>query len=261
MRAYFKGKRIFITGGASGIGKDLGVVLKDWGAKIALADIRPIQEASENDLTFVADVTDPNAFLSIRDRLEKEWGGVDIVIAAAGVGGINPAQYFSTTLDHRTMSINYFGTVNTLFPFIGIMKAQGSGQLVGICSLAALRGLPQAASYSASKAAQMTLLESMRLDLNKTGISVTCIHPGFVDTPMTNHDEFQMPFKVSPRKSTMLILYAIAKKKSQFYFPWQMAWLSRLNRILPNAFYDFLMPRISPSKATEAKLFSSPPKN
>ncbi|HXH76796.1 MAG TPA: SDR family NAD(P)-dependent oxidoreductase [Bacteriovoracaceae bacterium] len=262
MQSYFAGKRILITGAASGIGRDLAIVLKGWDAKLALVDIRPVpadvSSGGKEVLTFEADVTNPQPFLDIREKLLGKWGGIDIIIAAAGVGGINPATCFSVPLDHRIMSINYFGTINTMTPFIESMTKSRSGQLVGISSLAAFRGLPQAASYSASKAAQMTLLESMRLDLKKTGISVTCIHPGFVATPMADHDEFQMPFKVSPRKSSMLILKAIAKKKSQYSYPWQMAWLSKLNRLFPNCVYDFLMPRLSPSKATAPKLFSAP---
>jgi short-subunit dehydrogenase len=257
MEAYFAGKRILITGAASGIGYDLALVLKEWGADLALVDIHPIPGEFQGR-TYQVDVTDANRFLRIRDELLDKWGSLDIIIAAAGVGGINPAGCFSQSLDQRIMSINYFGTINAMMPFIESMLTKGAGQLVGISSLAAFRGLPQAASYSASKAAQMTLLESMRLDLNGKGIYVTCIHPGFVATPMADHDEFEMPFKVSPRRSSLLILKAIAKKKKQYSYPWQMAWLSRLNRILPNRLYDFLMPRLSPSKGSAPKLFSSP---
>lgn len=254
MKEHFKGKRILITGAASGIGLDLALVLREWGAVLALADLRPL--SYENVLTYVADVTDPAPWFKIRDDLMSKWGGVDIVIGAAGVGGINPATCFSSAMDNKVMSINYFGTINTFLPFVEPMTKKGEGQLVGICSLAAFRGLPQAASYSASKAAQMTLLESWRLDLAKTGIAISCIHPGFVATPMADHDEFEMPFKVSVRESTHLILKAILKKKKQYCYPWQMAWLSKLNRILPNVIYDFLIPRLSPSKASAPKLFS-----
>lgn len=260
MKAYFAGKRILITGAASGIGSDLVVLLKGWGAVLALADILPIPKeltkGSSNILTYKADVTDPAPWISIRDELLTKWGQVDIVIAAAGVGGVNPANCFSQPMDHKTMSVNYFGTVNTLFPFIEPMKKKGEGQLVGICSLAAYRGLPQASSYSASKAAQMTLLESWRLDLQNTGIKVSCIHPGFVITPMTDHAEFEMPFMISVRESSLYILKAIAGRKKQYCYPWRPALLSELNRFLPNCIYDFLMPRISPSRSTAPKMFS-----
>ncbi len=258
---YFSGKRILITGAASGIARDLAMVLKDWNVKLALLDIQMLAaedfEESQDVLTFKADVTKLEEMILMRAKLYEKWGGVDIVIAAAGVGGINPGQCFSQELDHKIMSINYFGTINTLTPFIELMKKNNTGQLVGICSLAGLRGLPQAASYSASKAAQMTMLESLRLDLKSSGISVSCIHPGFVATPMTNHKEFEMLFTVPVSDSTFHILKAIAKKKKQYFYPWPMAFLSKLNRLLPNWIYDFIMPILSPSKATTPKLLSA----
>jgi len=102
----------------------------------------------------------------------------------------------------------------------------------------------------------MTMLESLRLDLKGTGIFVSCIHPGFVETPMAAHKDFDMPFKVSARKSSLLILEAIKKKKKQYYYPWQMSWLSQLNRILPNCIYDLILSKLNPPKASQPKLFS-----
>lgn len=260
MKNYFSGKRILITGAASGIGYDLALVLKDWGVKLALSDIKPVPKAITQGtgevLTYEADVTDPAPWFTIRDELLGKWGDIDIVIAAAGLGGINPATCFSQSIDHKTMSVNYFGTINTLLPFIDPMTKRGKGQLVGISSLAAYRGLPQAASYSASKAAQMTLLESWRLDLQSTGVGVCLIHPGFVATPMTDHGEFQMPFMISVRESSLFILKAIAGGKKQYAYPLLPALLSKINRILPNCIYDFLMPRLAPPKSKEPKLFS-----
>lgn len=257
----FSGKRILITGAASGIGRDLGMVLKNTKLKLALTDIQLLaKEDFEGDaevLIFKSDVTSQLEMEKIRDHIFQAWGGVDIVVAAAGVGGINPGYCFSSDLDQKIMSINYFGTINTFVPFIEQMKKNQSGHLVGVCSLAALRGLPQAASYSASKAAQMTWLESVRLDLKEYNILVTSIHPGFVATPMANHKEFDMPFTVPVRKSSMLILKAIVKKKKQYFYPWAMAFLSQINRLLPNCIYDFLMPRLNPKRAKKARLLSA----
>ncbi|HXH30808.1 MAG TPA: SDR family NAD(P)-dependent oxidoreductase [Bacteriovoracaceae bacterium] len=255
MKRFFQGKNVVITGAASGIGQDLAVVLISWGVKVALFDIQRIP--LENKDNFLVDVTDAEGMDRACRALIDSWGRVDIVVAAAGVGGINPAPYFSLAIDKKIMSINYFGTVNTFAPFIEHLSKNSSGHLVGICSLAAFRGLPQAGSYSASKAAQMTLLESFRLDLKKSGVRVSCIHPGFVTTPMTEHDEFEMPFKVSVRESTNIILRAIASGKSQTGYPWQMSLLSKLNRLLPNCVYDFLMPRLSPSKGHRPRILSS----
>ncbi len=261
MTHYFSNKKILITGAASGIGKDLSIVLNEYGASLFLIDLKPVSlqdfKNPERVNFFQADVTSEESLIKIKNEISNQNGEIDIIIAAAGVGGLNPGRYFSTKIDHKVMSINYFGTINSIMPFLDSMIKRGEGQIVGISSLAAFRGLPQAASYSASKAAQMTMLESLRLDLLGTGVDVTCIHPGFVETPMANHSDFDMPFKVSARKSTHLILKAIEKRKKQYCYPWQMAFLSKINRVLPNFFYDFLLPKLNPPKATAPKLFSA----
>lgn len=254
MQNYFKNKKIVITGAASGIGADLVQVLSDYTTNLALIDI---QEINSNFLSYKTDVTDTIKMGEVISDIINKWGYVDIVIAAAGVGGLNPGGNFSIELDQKIMQINYFGTVNTLIPFINTMKNRRSGQLVGICSLAGLRGLPSAASYSSSKAAQMTFLESLRLDLKKFNVTVSCLHPGFVKTPMASHSEFDMPFTISPRKASLIILNSIMKKKSQVYFPWPMGLLSRLNRILPNWIYDILLPRVGKVNTDKPKIFSS----
>jgi hypothetical protein len=260
MKEFYKNKKIVITGAASGIGRDLALLLNQFGATLFLIDIQQIEQDQFENLASISfykgDVTHQSQMNSIKDEILSKTSLIDIVIAAAGVGGLNPGMNFSIPTDQKVMSINYFGTINSLVPFIESMIKNHSGHLVGISSLAAYRGLPQAASYSASKAAQMTLLESLRLDLKKSGIYVSSIHPGFVETPMANHSDFEMPFKVSVRKSSFLILKAIMKKKKQYAYPWPMALLSKINRFLPNFIYDFLLPRLNPPQVTNAKIFS-----
>ncbi len=262
---WYQGKNVLITGAASGIGKDLALVLAQNGAKLALIDLQPgilveVQaQCSPQTLTFVADIRDPERMSAIISEVLSKWGHVDVAIACAGVGGINPAPIFSQEIDAKVMAVNYTGTVNTLAPLIPSMMARKSGNLVGISSLAALRGLPFAASYSASKAAQMTWLESLRIDLKPHGIYVTSIHPGFVATPMAEHDEFKMPFKVGPRDSSNRILRAIAAGRSQYHYPFLISFLARFNRLLPNFIYDFIMPRVSGRAPKSAKILSALP--
>lgn len=261
MKDYFKNKKILITGAASGIGKDLSLVLHDWGAELFLIDLKKVDLTLYENLKFVtsfeADVTNEESLIQIKNEIFKKIDSVDIIIAAAGVGGLNPGKNFSAQMDRKVMSINYFGTINSITPFLDSMIKKRKGQIVGISSLAAFRGLPAAASYSASKAAQMTMLESLRLDLLGSGVDVTCIHPGFVETPMANHSDFDMPFKVSARKSSLLILKAIKKRKKQYCYPWPMAILSKINRLLPNCVYDFLLPKLNSPQANTPKLFSA----
>lgn len=265
MRDFYAGKVVVITGASSGIGADLARLLASWGARLALVARRreklealraECEEAGAEALVFEADVADEATMLAMRDDVLAHFGHADIVIANAGVGGLNPAERFSLEVHRRVVETNCVGIANTLLPFVPSMLARGSGHLVGVSSLAAFRGLPKAASYSSTKAQQMVFLESLRVDLRPRGIAVSSIHPGFVETPMTDHDEFQMPFLVPVRKSSLLIAKAIRRRKAVYLYPWQMRWLTWLNRHLPRWLYDRLVPRLSGQKdEAEARIF------
>ena len=173
------------------------------------------------------------------------WGHVDIVIGNAGIGGLNPADGFDLDIHKKTYDINCMGLAYTLMPYVPAMIARRSGHLVGVSSLAAFRGRPKAASYSSSISAQGVFLESLRMDLRKYGIAVTAIHPGFVETPMTEHQEFLMPFMVGVRESSLLIARAVRKRKARYLYPWPMRLLVAVEGLLPCVLYDWLLPRVS----------------
>lgn len=191
-------------------------------------------------MIFQADVSDSQRTSKIAEEILTAWGTVDIVIANAGIGALNPAYGFSLSLDRRVMEVNYFGMLNSFVPFIAAMQRNPGSSLVAISSMAAFRGLPSAASYCASKAAQTRALESLRIDLRPYGINVLAIHPGFVATSMANHNEFEMPFVVPVRKAAINILKAIAKQRTRYYFPVAMSFFTRINRLLPAWLYDRL---------------------
>jgi len=265
MEAFFRDKRILITGASSGIGQDRATLLASWGARLALVarrrealeDLaRQLAATGEAPLVFAADVADEQAMLAVRDATLAAWPHVDIVIGNAGVGGLNPADDFSLAVHRRVVETNCLGLANTLVPFIPSMIARGRGHLVGVSSLAAFRGLPNAASYSSTKAQQRIFLESLRVDLRRHGIAVTAIHPGFVQTPMTAHDEFRMPFMVPVRTSSRCIARAIARRRAVLLYPWPMRLLTLLNRLLPPCVYDRLVPRLAGQKAkVTARIF------
>ena len=207
-------KRVVITGASRGIGAELARRYAAEGAHVALLSLDPpvaqsdeLRAAGAADvLSFEVDVTNAGAMAEAGGEILERWAGVDTVIANAGIGGLNPANAFDPAIDRRFFEINYFGQINSFTPFVRSMIERRQGQLVGISSLAAFRGLPQAASYSASKSAQRILLESWRVDLRPFGIRVSSIHPGFVRTQMANHSAFKMPFMIdaaeAARRST-----------------------------------------------------------
>ena len=138
--------------------------------------------------------------------------------------------------------------VNTFQPFINAMKKEGKGRLVGIASVAGIRGLPGAGAYSASKAAAIAYLESLRVELAPSGLHVTTIAPGYIKTPMTDINAYPMPFLMAPDVAAKKFAQAIAKKKRFIVIPWQMGWLARLMRLLPAGVWDFVM-KNAPHKA------------
>lgn len=262
---YFAGKRIVISGAASGIGRDLALLLGSFGAHLALCDRQPepldalaaqLTEAGVEVRVRAVDVTDRGAMEAMAEEVLRRWEGVvDIVVGNAGVGGLNPADAFDLEIHRRTVEVNCLGLAHTLMPYVPAMMARGTGQLAGVCSMAGFRGLPNAASYSSTKAAQGVFLESLRVDLRKHGIAVTRIHPGFVQTPMTEHDEFKMPFMVPVRRSSLLIARALRRRRAVYLYPWPMRLLTYLNRLLPPFVYDRLVPRLTGQRREiEAKM-------
>lgn len=257
VKDYFKGRTAIITGASSGIGKDLALLWASWGCRVGLVARRKelLEEVAQqcrdcgvDAEVFQGDVTDREAMEGVRDAALERWGFVDVVVANAGVGGLNPAPCFDLDIHRRTMEINCIGLANTLAPFIASMVDRREGILVGVSSLSGFRGLPKAASYSSSKAMQGTFMESLRVDLRPHGVHAFCIHPGFIETPMTDHDDFDMPFMVPVRKSSLLISWSIAKKKRVYLYPWPMKLLTWINMMLPRWLYDRLLPKLAGQK-------------
>ncbi|WP_141732761.1 SDR family NAD(P)-dependent oxidoreductase [Oligoflexus tunisiensis] len=247
MTSVYSRKRFVITGVTSGIGRDLSLLLNEQGARLALIGLEEdelarlrveLQRDAPDVLLFQADVSDPERMEAIGREILAQWGGVDVVIANAGIGCLNPGYAFSLELDRRVFNVNYFGMLHTFAPFLRAMRHQKQGSLVAVSSLAAFRGVGSASSYCASKAAQMRALESLRIDLKPDSIDVISVHPGFVTTKMAEHREFAMPFAIPVREASREILKAIAKRKTRHLFPWPMKILVQLNRLLPGPIYD-----------------------
>jgi short-subunit dehydrogenase len=136
------------------------------------------------------------------------------------------------------LDVNVMGMVNTFMAFLPAMHAAGRGTLVGIASVAGFRGLPGSGAYSASKAAAATYLESLRVELRGSGISVVTISPGYIATPMTEHNPYPMPFIIPANVAARRITAAIARRKRHVVIPWQMGIVGGLLKLLPRALFD-----------------------
>jgi NAD(P)-dependent dehydrogenase (short-subunit alcohol dehydrogenase family) len=245
--------RVFITGASSGIGAALAREYAAQGATVGLlARRRDALEQLAASLpnpslhkVYAVDVTDHAALAAAAADFIAAAGGADIVIANAGVSRGTLTEHAEDLAVFETVfATNVAATVATFAPFIASMKAQGGAPtLVGIGSVAGIRGLPGAGAYSASKAAVLSYCESLRLELKPHGIRVVTIAPGYIDTPMTRHNPYPMPFLMPAARFAQKAAAAIAAGDSYRVIPWQMGVVAKLLRALPNAVYDMAFVR------------------
>lgn len=240
--------KVFITGASSGIGEALAVYYAGQGAVLGLAGRRGEVLAALNlrlgdrHACYPRDVADAPALHAAATDFIDRFGAPDIVIASAGVsaGTLTECEE-DLAVFRRVMDINVFGMAATFAPFIPAMKlAGGERRLVGIASVAGIRGLPGAEAYSASKAAAIAYLESLRLEMRPQGIRVVTIAPGYIATPMTAVNTYKMPFLMPADKAAMRFAQAIEQGVGYTVIPWQMGVVAKILRLLPNWLYDRL---------------------
>jgi short-subunit dehydrogenase len=239
---------VFITGASSGIGQALAREFASRGAVLGLAARRGDalaalnQELGGRHNVYPVDVTQRAALIDAARAFEAAAGGTDVVIASAGIS-IGVLTEFYEDLDElrSVFDTNLFAMATTFHPFIAPMRRRRRGKLVGIASVAGIRGLPGSEAYSASKAAAIAYCESLRVELRGSGIQVVTIAPGFIRTPMTRDNPYPMPFLMDVARFARRAADAIERGTSYLVIPWQMALVAKLLRVVPNPIYDRLM--------------------
>ena len=242
--------RVFITGASSGLGAALARAYAARGASVALIARREaaLQELAATLPTqafiYPLDVADAAALQSAADDFIARAGLPDIVIANAGVsvGTLTEEQSDIKTFE-RVFAINVMGMVNTFAPFAAAMRQRNSGRLVGIASVAGVRGLPGAGAYSASKAASFAYLESVRVEMHGSGVKVVTIAPGYIKTPMTAVNDYAMPFLLDANVAAERMRRVIERGTRTAVVPWQMGIVATIMRLMPDALYDRLASR------------------
>lgn len=239
---------VFITGASSGLGAAFARHYARAGYTLGLVARREnklselIHSLEGPHFVYAIDVRSRDMLhAAAHDFMRQTGGAVDIVIANAGVSaGTLTESVDDFAVFKEIMDINVLSMVSTFEPFIPAMKALGAGRLVGIASVAGVRGLPGAGAYSASKSAVATYCEALRLEMKPYGVSVVTLAPGYVQSEMTDQNTYKMPFlmptDVFARKAAM----AIQTRCRYVVIPWQMAWVARLMRVLPDWLYDRL---------------------
>lgn len=242
---------MFITGASSGIGQALALRYYRDGARLALVARRTAEVerwAAEQQLdparfrVYGADVADLDAMARTGGDCIAAQGLPDVVIANAGISvGMDTTQFSDLDVMRRTFATNNVGLAATFHPFVEAMNARGSGTLVGIASVAAIRGLPGHGAYCASKAGVVAYCESLRGECRPFGVRVVTLLPGYIDTPLTRGNRYSMPFLMPVDDFADQAVRAIGAQVSYRVIPWQMGVLAKLLRLLPNGLYDRLL--------------------
>jgi short-subunit dehydrogenase len=245
---------VMITGASSGIGRGLAREISSRGGSLGLLARREdllneiVEEARAHNVKAsfaTVDVRDAKAVREAADRFRKELGPIDVMIANAGIGTANHAVQLTPEHAGNVIGINVLGAVNSVAAVLPEMVERGQGRLVAISSLAAYRGVAKSAAYCASKAAMSSYFESLRIDLRRTGVGVTIIHPGFIKTSLTAGRKAKMPYLMELDYAVKKIVFAIEKEKKTYAFPWQLATIVRAGMIMPTAMYDWIAERNS----------------
>jgi short-subunit dehydrogenase len=239
---------VFITGASSGIGKALAARFARAGYRLALVARRAAETEAwaraqglgpEVAQVYAADVADPDAIADAGRRCIAAQGLPDVVIANAGISvGMDTAVRADLDVMRETFAINNVGLAATFHPFLAAMRERRAGTLVGIASVAAIRGMPGHGAYCASKAGVVAYCESLRGECRPFGVSVVTVLPGYIATPLTARNRYPMPFLLQADDFADRAFRAIEARTSYRVIPWQMAVVAKLLRLLPDALFD-----------------------
>jgi short-subunit dehydrogenase len=248
----FKQKVVWLTGASSGIGEALAYELAKRGARVALtarrADelerIRAVIAASGGSAEcFAGDVLDLAGMKSIVERIEQQLGAIDVAIPNAGTHIFSVPESFNSAEYMSIMNLNYGGTLHCVEAVLPRMLERKAGVIAPVASLAGYRGLPRAAAYGASKAAMINFFESVRFHVAPKGVWIAIVNPGFVKTPLTDKNDFKMPFLVDSPRAAQIILDGLERGKREIAFPFPFHWILKLAKMLPAPVYESIVNR------------------
>ena len=239
---------IWITGASSGIGRALALRLARGGHPVAASarredELARLAAEASGIAPFPLDVTDHAAVAATFDAIEAALGPIETAVLAAGTHQPVDAQDFSAAGLARLVEINLIGTANCVEALIQAMTARRRGQIAIVSSVAGYRGLPTSAYYGTTKAALINLAESLKFDLDRQGVAIRLIDPGFVRTPLTDRNTFKMPFLISTEQAAEAIAKGLAGKSFEITFPRRFTYILKLLRCLPYSVYFPLVAR------------------
>ena len=242
----YPGAVVWITGASSGIGESLARELAGRGARVAITARRGDRLdaiAGDRMLSVPADVTDLDAMRAAAARVEEELGPIDLAVLNAGTWRQMDVTAWDTELFRLHVETNLMGMVHGIDAVLPGMRRRRGGVIAGVSSVAGYRGWPSSEAYGSTKAAEINLLESLRIDLLPLGIRVLTVCPGFVRSDLTSQNTFRMPFLMEPPDAAARIADGIAREKAELVFPLPMMLLMKATRLVPVRPWAALMSR------------------
>jgi short-subunit dehydrogenase len=241
----FENKVILITGASTGIGYAIASQLANENVKLALVARRDflmheIAGKNENIIVLKCDVSKKEEIISAYNMIKEKFGSIDIAILNAGYSVRMKVEEYNSEYAEKIFGANVFGIIYWVEQLLSDFLQRKEGMIVGVSSLADSKGYSKSGFYSASKAAATIYLEGLAAELKKYNIKVITVRPGFVRTPMTNKNEFEMPLMMETEKAAKIILKGLKKEKRMIQFPWPIVLITRLIPLIPNKVYDYL---------------------
>ena len=241
-------KCVWITGASTGIGAEVAKQLAGAGVVVATsarnaAQLHEAAKRNSNLLPYPLDVTDAQAVAETFARIERELGAIDLVICGAGTYAPVSLDAFSPEPFRKMYEVNYLGVINVLAAAMPAMRKRKRGHLSWIASVSGYRGLPKAAAYGPTKAALINLAESLAPELERDGVIVSVINPGFVKTPLTAQNDFEMPFLMEVEAAGAATIAGLMRKRFEIAYPKVFVSILKLGRVLPYWLYFWIVRR------------------
>ena len=244
-------KVIWITGASTGIGKALAVKFAKNGWNVAISARRlelleEISKQNENIFSFPLDVTNKDECNKVFSEIKNKFGQIDLCIFSTGTWDPKKEKEIDVKQIENVMKVNFFGTVNSIKSVEKYFKELGKGHISIVSSIAGYRGLPNSTGYGPSKSALNNLTESLYFDFKKYGVRVSLISPGFIKTPMTDKNDFKMPFlKTTEYAADKIYSGLINTNAFEIHFPKQLTIVLKILKILPNWLYLKLVGKLT----------------
>lgn len=239
---------VWVTGASTGIGASVARQLSAEGVAVAISarnaeTLNTLAAANGNLRSYPLDVTDEKAVVECFQGIEADLGPVDLIVAGAGTYTEVTMDDFNTSAFKRMYEVNYLGVINVLVAAMPQFRKRRAGHISWIASVAGYRGLPKAAAYGPTKAALINLAESLKEELARDGVTISVINPGFVKTPMTAQNDFPMPFLMDVEDAARATIAGLRAGKFEVAYPGRFVAILKLARVLPYAWYFWLIRR------------------